>query len=718
MDGMEEIRETFFIECEELLEVLEAGLIAISEGEHDDETVNAVFRAVHSIKGGAGAFSLDCLVSFAHKIENVLDLVRSARLDPDAGVMNVLLRSGDVLSDLVTSARDGNDAETDASRKLLSELRALYSGEASAPSDTQGADEEEPVYVAQPISLDLDEEDIAYTPQPIDMGVGEPAAGGEREFLIKFRPYPELFAHGSEVTLLLRALSDVGSIDVEIDDTRIPLLEELDFSHQYPELTIKVRTEQEKPIVQEIFDFVDTESDLVVEERTPTVADDVEPEGTDDNLAPELLLPEQPTESVSDQTAKSEEPSAAKANASQTQPSRATVRVDVMRVDRLVNLVGELVVTQAGITEYVERAAESLDASSGNAMEEFKQLTRELQDGVMSLRTQPVKPLFQRMQRISREAGAASSKSVRLQTSGEATEVDRTVIERLADPLTHMIRNAIDHGLESSEDRKEAGKDSVGVVSLSAAHRSGRVVIEVSDDGAGINRERVRSKAIEKGLITEDTVLSNAEIDHLLFAPGFSTAAEVTNLSGRGVGMDVVKRSIQALGGRISINSVPGKGTTFSISLPLTLAVLDGMIVRVDRHTVIVPLTAIVESHKPSHEQILEVAGGEVVLSIRENLVPVVDVGHRFGYRERIEDVTEHVAILIESEGGARVALAVDDIVDQRQVVIKSLDENYGDVAGIAAATILGDGTIALILDTDELVSNSVPESLAFGAVA
>jgi two-component system chemotaxis sensor kinase CheA len=338
---------------------------------------------------------------------------------------------------------------------------------------------------------------------------------------------------------------------------------------------------------------------------------------------------------------------------------------------------------------------------------ELEQLTREIQDSVMAIRAQPVKPLFQRMTRIVREVADATGKSVRLKTEGEATEVDKTVIERLADPLTHMIRNAVDHGLESPEKREAAGKPAEGVVKLTAAHRSGRIVIEVSDDGAGINRARVLDSAIKKGLIAEGTQLTDTETDNLLFLPGFSTAASISNISGRGVGMDVVKRSIQALGGRISITSRPGLGTTFSMSLPLTLAVLDGMVVSVGERTFVVPITAIVETLKPKAADVHGLGSEARVMSIRDSFIPLIDVACELGYGASPTEPTEGVAILVESEDSARHALIVDKILDQRQVVIKSLEANYGQVDGIAAATILGDGRVALILDVDAIVKRS-----------
>jgi len=324
----------------------------------------------------------------------------------------------------------------------------------------------------------------------------------------------------------------------------------------------------------------------------------------------------------------------------------------------------------------------------------------------MAIRAQPIKPLFQRMARIVREASQATGKQVEFVTEGENAEVDRKVVERLADPLTHMIRNAVDHGLETADKREAAGKSPRGTVTLSAAHRSGRVVIEVSDNGGGINREGVRNSAIAKGLISEDANLSDQEIDNLLFLPGFSTAKELSDLSGRGVGMDVVKRAIQSLGGRITISSTPGTGTTFSISLPLTMAVLDGIVVQIGRETLVVSLSNVIETLKPVPSDLHKIGDGWAI-RVRGEFVPVFDVACQLGFRERVTDFSQHVILLCETDEGNHGALVVDHIHDQRQVVIKGLDENYGHVDGIAAATILGDGRIALILDIESVMADS-----------
>ncbi|MBA4174358.1 MAG: chemotaxis protein CheA, partial [Hyphomicrobium sp.] len=334
---------------------------------------------------------------------------------------------------------------------------------------------------------------------------------------------------------------------------------------------------------------------------------------------------------------------------------------------------------------------------------------REIQESVMAIRAQPIKSLFQRMSRVMREVCAATGKDVRLRLDGEMTELDKTVIERLADPLTHMIRNAVDHGVESRETRIAAGKSPDGSVRLSAAHRSGRVQIEISDDGAGIDRRRVLAKAISKGLVPQGVELSDSEIDNLLFLPGFSTSESVSAISGRGVGMDVVRRSIQALGGRISISSRSGQGSSFVLSLPLTLAVLDGMVVRVADQTLVVPLTAIIETLRPASATVHALGGSASVIKVRDRFVPLIDVGAELGFRARrqLADEADGVAILVESETSTTHALLVDTIEDQRQVVIKSVETNYGKIRGIAAATILGDGRVALIVDVEDVVGIS-----------
>jgi two-component system chemotaxis sensor kinase CheA len=387
-----------------------------------------------------------------------------------------------------------------------------------------------------------------------------------------------------------------------------------------------------------------------------------------------------------------------------SQPA-ATIRVDLDRVDRLIDLVGELVINQSMLAQRVMEAGIARLSDVAVGLDDLEQLTRDIQDSVMAIRAQPVRPIFQRMSRVVREVADMTGKSARLVTEGENCEVDKTVIERLADPLTHMIRNAIDHGLEAPEKRVAAGKPEQGTVRMVAAHRSGRVVIEVSDDGGGIDRARVRQIAVDRGIIAADAQLTEAEIDDLIFAPGFSTASSVSDVSGRGVGMDVVRRSIQALGGRITITSRPGQGTTFTLSLPLTLAVLDGMVVTVAGQTLVVPLSAIVETLQPKAADVHALGESARVIGIRGTFVPLIDVGSVLGYRETEADPLASVAMMVETENQSQCALMVDGIIGQQQVVIKSLETNYGHVFGVAGATILGDGRVAVILDVDAIVA-------------
>ncbi|MGV6819203.1 MAG: chemotaxis protein CheA [Parvularcula sp.] len=699
MDPMAEIRETFFIECEELLEALEEDLIAMSEGRGDDETVNAVFRAVHSIKGGAGAFALDDLVRFAHKFETTLDEVRAGRLVPDEDVMALFLRGGDMLADLVRAARDGDEADGAAVDAMLAELATLTGDGGGVPAEES----------------DDEDDDFGFQPIALDFGLGDDddesnENGSLPAFEVVFKPHPELYANGNETGLLIRALADVGELEVECDHSALPAFDDLDPIGAYFTWTIKVTTDVAVDDIEEVFEFVEGACDLkitpVEAEAVPTAVDQpaVEPEPPAEEPAPEPEKKGVAKEAAKPAVEKPAPPKTAPKKDAAASGPKATVRVDLDRVDRLINLVGELVINQAMLAQCVEEAGAASNTAVLSGLDEFKQLTRDIQESVMAIRAQPVKPLFQRMSRIVREASSATGKKVRLVLEGDTTEVDKTVVERLSDPLTHMIRNAVDHGLESTEKRVEVGKPEEGNVYLTAAHRSGRVIIEVRDDGGGINRERVLAKAIENGLVPEDVELQPGEIDNLLFMPGFSTASTVSDLSGRGVGMDVVKRAIQTLGGRISISSEEGVGTTFSISLPLTLAVLDGMVVKVEEETLVVPLSAILETLRPAASDIHDMGDDAKVVFLRGRYVPIVDIGRVLGYRSDQVDFDQSVMLLIEGDDGTLSALAVDGIQDQRQVVIKGLEENYGHVDGIAAATILGDGRIALIVDPDALV--------------
>jgi two-component system chemotaxis sensor kinase CheA len=715
MDAMQAIKETFFQECEEQLGELETGLLTMEEGSADNEVVNAVFRAVHSIKGGAGAFKLHALVRFAHCFETTLDSIRNAVLTPTPTIMKSMLRASDVLADLVREARGDGQVDETRTAELAAELSAYV--EQAGPADEPGVNPEAFAdFGFQPVLLSLDSGD--EEPAPVQTG-----------YLVAFKPKPELYLKGNETTRLFRDLERHGRIEVDCDISSLPPLAELEPENSYLSWNVRIESEEDIENITSVFEFVDDTCDLEITALTasepaaaettvanaPSPATEIDPSelaALQGAAAPVKASPVAEGREPDSPPPGSNEGKATKAEASGGSSTQGTIRVDLDRVDRLINLVGELVINQAMLTQRVMEAGVIKGANVAAGLDDLEHLTREIQESVMAIRAQPVRPLFQRMSRIVREVADLTGKSVRLKTDGEATEVDRTVIERLADPLTHMIRNAVGHGLELSEVRLAAGKSAQGEVRLSAAHKSGRVVIEIADDGAGIDRPRVKSIAIKKGLISPDAVLTDAEIDNLLFLPGFSTAEVVSNISGRGVGMDVVKRSIQALGGRISISSRAGYGSTFTMSLPLTLAVLDGMVVKVADQTLVIPLTTILETLKPKLSDIFGLGPDAHVMGIRGGFTPLIDVALELGFRSTPCDPLNCVTLLIETEGGVRSALLVDAIQDQRQVVIKSLEANYGHVEGIAAATILGDGRIALILDADAIVSASHRNSM------
>ncbi|MCE0743762.1 chemotaxis protein CheA [Acetobacter sicerae] len=623
MDELDAIKPIFFEECSEQLVELERALAVLESGEADQETVNSAFRAVHSIKGGAGSFGMTELVRFAHVFETALDLLRSNKIEPTQEVLKIFLRATDILSDLTAFEQGGEPVDEQRQQESIQALEKLL----------------------QKPEVDNSEE----TEDEEDWGLPE-----------GFVPVPV------SADMFSDPVSDQTSVNTQDDSTDGFEIFDLDTPPQ-----IKEDEEKEKK----------TEKKPKIEEKTPVVSDGK----------------------------KTTQGSRAVSSSSNAQ----SIRVDVNRIDRLMDLVGELVIGQAALREVFsssEKKHHHADASSNdlsNAMSSTEQLTRDLQDAIMAVRAQPMRAVFQRMQRVVREAAHLAGKKVHLEMEGEDTEVDRTLIEKLTDPLTHMLRNAVDHGVEKEQVRLEQGKSATGTIRLSAAHKSGRIVITLSDDGAGINRVRVRDIAVEKGIISADAQLSDSDIDNLIFAPGFSTATTVTDLSGRGVGMDVVKQAIQDLGGRISITSEAGKGSSFSLSLPLTLAVMDGMLVTVAGQLLILPVSCIVETMQISKENIFISGNNSTVICVRGLFIPIVDVAKSLGMENRQGNSNQPVILIVEDDAGKMTALAVDRIEGQMQVVIKSIEKNYRSVRYVSAATILGSGRVALILDVPEIAASA-----------
>jgi two-component system, chemotaxis family, sensor kinase CheA len=711
MVGFSDLKEIFFVEADELLSALESGLRAIQTGAEGGDTVNAVFRAVHSIKGGAGAFDLKALVGFAHRFETVLDDLRGGRLQPESALINALLHASDHLADMVGACRQGLETDAEADERVIVQLE-LQAGRIPG----------------------TEEEGFTFEPLPLDgpFAFGDLGDSTGQSFLIRFRPHASVYASGHDPALLLRDLCALGTAEVSLDMADLPQPGSFDPGQSYLGWSIALTTTSSADEVHKVFEFIDgacaLEIELVDRESPPphqslfgalsqtTLAP--LPEGSEKaSLLPTPERPPLPPPAASRNLAapppmevSPTAPGKAVAPASNNGP-RPTIRVDIDRVDRLVDILGELVIHQAMLTEAIEQSPGFGSVEVDRSLDQLRQLSRQIQESVMAIRAQPVKPLFDRMHRIVREVSMAAGKSARLVTEGEATEVDKTIIERLADPLTHMIRNSVDHGLEVADKRISLGKPAEGEIRLSAAHRSGRIVITVQDDGAGIDREKVRQVAIDKGLISPLLELSPQEIDALLFLPGFSTASEVSNLSGRGVGMDVVRSEITGLGGRVGITSQRGQGTILTISLPLTLAVLDGMVFDVAGQTLVLPVSTIIETLRPDGSLRHSLGHSDSVLDVRGRCLPLIDVGTALGFRTSLSQGEGEIVVVVERGDEGAIALMVDGIRDQRQVVIKGLEANYGQIPGIAAATVLGDGSVALILDPNDLaaVANAIP---------
>ncbi|WND02099.1 chemotaxis protein CheA [Temperatibacter marinus] len=755
-DPFYQFKVTFFEECDELLGNMESYLTDLEEGDHDSELLNAIFRVVHSIKAGAGAFSFERMVNFTHRFEFLLDKLRDGSMTVDDTIVRVLFDSNDVLVDLVDFARNGAETPREFGAHELAKIEALINGE-SLPEE--GA---LPAAAGSAVPEVEGEKSKAGTD------------AGSKVFEIDFSPKPSLFQHANEPLLIIRELSGLGDLKVSLDSSMIPELHVMEPEKSYFTWTFELNTEASRDDIDEVFEFVVDDCDLTIVEKDctgkitgvdVTAASDL---GDDDfgffvneedlpgnqassNQSAEPTVDQEDDDDfgffvdvdageveagvqTNDENSKSykadslpvEAPASSEATASVKQSSMpqapvpqtanapvaekptsvakvSSIRVDIDRVDKLVNMVGEIVITHSMLASELTVLQEDRQTSLGSGIEEMSMHIRELQDNVMAIRMQPVKSVFSRMPRIVRDVSKKLDKKVKLVTEGENTEVDKTVVEELADPLTHMIRNSLDHGLETPDERIAAGKPAEGKILLSAEHRGGRIVITIADDGRGINRPKVLELAKEKGVVEESQVLSDEEIDNLIFAPGFSTADEVTDLSGRGVGMDVVRRNIQSLGGRVSVVSEPGVGSRFQLTLPLTLAVLDGMVVGVGEQKFVIPINNIIETLRPEKEAIKTLVDGTHVIKVRGEYIRLVETRKTFSVLNAETDLSKNLVVLVEADGDRTIGIVVDKLSGQQQVVIKSLEANFGRVEGIASATILGNGSVCLILDIDGL---------------
>jgi two-component system chemotaxis sensor kinase CheA len=695
----DDIRQIFFVECEESLEAAEIGLAACREGTHDGETINAIFRAVHSVKGGAGAFGHTALAAYTHGFENLLGEIREGKVQLDPALVDLLLLALDCLRDHVEAARSGASPPDDGD--LLARLVDAQSGGASAPaSGSTPAPAAGPVEAFDDLDALLDELAAPASPS------AEPAE--PESWLIHIRPHAGAMTNGSEPLLWLRDLAEMGGTFESCDLAALPTIERLAVTEGYLGWTFRMPGHVARDAVAEIFDFVGDDVSLSYgpEGTMPPVRSAATaPPGSDpepDCAPPERTSGEPETATVSPTAA----PPAAAAPAAA--PANQSVRIDLKKLDILIDGVGELVIAQAMLAQRLSN--ENIAHVEELAL--IETLVRDIQEHAMAFRAQPISSVFGRVPRLLRELASNTGKHVKLEVAGETTELDKTVIERLGEPMTHLIRNAVDHGIESAEERQAAGKEPEGTLTLSAEQKAGRIIIRIADDGRGIDRDKVLAKAVANGLVAPDAQLSDEEIHQLIFAPGFSTAVEVSNISGRGVGMDVVKQNVKELGGRITIESTPGKGTAFVLALPLTLAISDGMIVQVGDQSLVIPLTHVIESLRPSPVDVKGIGTSAQVLNTRGSFVPIVPLGLVTGAEAPVTNPCEGVLVLVETEGHGRAALLVDAIADQRQFVIKSLDGHYRQVEGVAGATILGNGKVALIVDVDFIASTAARSGL------
>jgi len=661
---MTQFLQTFYEESFEGLDIMESELLNLDVGAADAETINTIFRAAHSIKGGSGTFGLSAVAEYTHVMETLLDEMRDGRRQVTQEGVDVLLRSVDVLRSMLTALRDGDELDGQGISDSQKELDTLLASGAGATI----------------------QETISETANQSDND-------SVTEWQITFRPHKNMLKTGNDTVRMLRELCSLGDAKIQANLESLPLLTELDPEESHLGWIIDLSGEVTESQIKEIFEWVDDECDLKI---VPLKPDSVEEVSIQDAPQPEVIDSQDRRTATDRRTG----------DRRKATTESASIRVSIDKVDELINTVGELVITQSMLGQFGEAedfTPEHIEKLR-DGLGQLERYTRELQESVMRIRMLPISFVFQRFPRLVHDLSGKLEKKIELRMSGEGTELDKTVMEKIGDPLVHLVRNSIDHGIEMPAMRAASGKSETGVVHLNAYHQGGNIVIEITDDGAGLNREKILNKAIKNGLVSANEQLTNEQIDDLVFSPGLSTADQVSDISGRGVGMDVVRKNIRSLGGTVEVKSSPGKGSTFSIRLPLTLAILDGQLVTVGKETYIVPLVSIVESIQVKQENVNRISGRGEVYKLRDDYIPIVRLYHLFGIKPRSEVLNNGLLVVVEAEGH-KIALYVDDLQGQQQVVIKSLETNFKKVEGLSGATILGDGTVALILDISGLVT-------------
>ena len=654
-----QFHQVFFEESFEGLDAMEMGLLGMQEGAPDAETINTIFRAAHSIKGGAGTFGFSRVSEFTHGLETLLDQMRNGERDVSQQAINTMLQAVDVLRDMLTAVQQGDEIDETSAASVGKDIEALLQtdGNISSPLDTE-----------------------------------EPEATESTGWQIFFKPHSHLLQTGNDPVRMLQELAELGELSVDMDASALPAFSDLEPEDCYLAWTMELRGDVTLEQINEIFEWVEGDCELSVtplSEQTVTVAEQDEPA---------------PLVEESDPAASTNTAPVIETKKAATDTVASSIRVGTDKVDSLIDLVGELVITQSMLSQLGENFDLSRVQQLIDGLEQLERNTRELQEGIMRIRMLPISFAFNRFPRLVHDLSAKMGKQVELKLSGEQTELDKTVMEKIGDPLVHLVRNSLDHGLETPEKRLASGKPETGLLHLNAYHQGGTIVIEISDDGAGLNEEKILGKAIERGLVSSDETLSPEKIHELIFMPGFSTADEVSDVSGRGVGMDVVRKNIHSLGGSVDVSSTAGVGSTFTIRLPLTLAIMDGQTIQVGDQRYIIPLISIIESVEIKPGTVKQVTGKGEVYSLRDEYVPIIRLYELFNLTPRSDKLEDGLLVVVEFED-RKVGLLVDELLAQQQVVIKSLESNYRKVTGMAGATILGDGTVALILDISGLLT-------------
>ncbi len=687
---MSQFLQTFYEESFEGLEVMESGLLDLNVGAADKELINSIFRAAHSIKGGSATFGLSEVASFTHLMETLLDELREGTRSVTQGIVDLLLRSVDCLKDMLASNQNEEPINQSQVAGLKQQLKQLL----EHPNTNEAPPE------AAALSTPA-------TPPPS-------ATKGVR---IRFSPHTHLFHTGNDPVRILRELGDFGDPKIMLKADDLPAWADLDPESSYLQWEIELEGEIDQSALNDVFVWVEDDCDLQIEPLSSHQQPPHQPQPTPSPtvIQPTVAVPPPPPPPLAAAPPPpapdpeiSTDTTAARSggNRKVAGGDSSSIRVSIEKVDAVINLVGELVITQSMLSTLGENFDMSQIQKLRDGLAQLEQNTRELQDDVMRMRMMPISFAFNRFPRMVRDLSQQLGKEIELVMSGEGTELDKTLIENITDPLVHLVRNSVDHGIEPMQERIAAGKSPVGHVYLNAFHRGGNIVIEVKDDGRGLNRDKILKKAIDRGIVAADANLPDDQIYALIFHAGFSTADVVSDVSGRGVGMDVVRRNIQSLGGSVEIASQWGHGSTMTVRLPLTLAILDGQSVSVGQETYIVPLVSIIESIQVKVGMVNKMAGQGETFILRGAYLPIIRLGELFGIETRAKKLEEGLLVVVEGEGKL-VGLFVDDLLGQQQVVIKSLETNYQRVDGISGATILGDGSVALILDIPSLIRMS-----------